>query len=411
MPHSVKPQSASSLAIAGGAPVRTAPLPPWPHFAPEDVEAAAAVLRSGKVNYWTGEQGRAFEREFAEFVGCRHAVALANGSVALEAALYALGIGPGDQVVVPSRTFIASASCAVMRGATPVMADVDRDSGTLTAATARAALTPRTRALIAVHLGGRPCDMDPILALARERGLKVIEDCAQSLGASYKGRPTGSLGDIAAFSFCQDKIMTTGGEGGMVTCNDPVAADKVWSLKDHGKSFDACYNRQHPPGFRWLHESFGTNWRMTEMQSALGRAVLPKVPEFLRLRRRNAQVLFDAFRSIPALRVPAPGVDVAHAFYRFYAYVEPDRLAAGWDRDRIMDAVNAEGIFCQSGSCSEIYLEKAFPAEMRPAERLPVARELGETSLMFLVHPTLSERDMADTARAVEKVMAVAASP
>ncbi len=408
MSHSAKIQTTSALAIEGGTPVRTAPLPPWPYFAPDEVEAAAAVLRSGKVNYWTGEQGRAFEKEFAEFVGCRHAIAMANGSVALEAALYALGIGPGDEVVVPSRTFIASASSAVMRGATPVMADVDRDSGNLAAATARAALTPRTKAIVVVHLGGWPCDMDPIVALARERGLKVIEDCAQSLGATYKGRPTGSLGDVAAFSFCQDKIMTTGGEGGMVTCNHRELADKVWSIKDHGKSFDACYNRQHPPGFRWLHESFGSNWRMTEMQSALGRTVLRKVPEFVRLRRRNAQILFDAFGTIRGLRTPQPGAESAHVFYKFYTYVEPDVLAPGWDRYRIMDAINAEGIFCQSGSCSEIYLEKAFPAPMRPAERLPVARELGETSLMFLVHPTLSEQDMKDSARAVQKVMSAA---
>ncbi|MBZ5647605.1 MAG: DegT/DnrJ/EryC1/StrS aminotransferase family protein [Acidobacteriia bacterium] len=407
----VKPEVATTqqkLAIEGGKPVRTAPLPPWPYFAPDEVEAAAAVLRSGKVNYWTGEHGRCFEREFADFVGCRHAVALANGTVALEAALYALGIGPGDEVIVPSRTFIASASCAVMRGATPVMADVDRDSGTLTAAAVRAALTSRTRAIVAAHLGGWPCDMGPILDLARERGIKVIEDCAQSLGATYNGRPTGSLGDLAAFSFCQDKIMTTGGEGGMVTGNDPALVEKIWSFKDHGKSWDACYNRQHPPGFRWLHECFGTNWRMTEMQSALGRATLPKVPEFLRIRRRNAQVLIDRFSRIPSLCVPVPSAGFGHACYRLYAYLDPARLSPGWDRDRIMDAITAEGIFCQSGSCSEIYLEKAFPPEMRPAGRLPVARELGDTSLMFLVHPTLSEQDMADTARAVEKVMAVA---
>ena len=405
----VKPQVAISpekLAIDGGTPVRTAPLPPWPQFAAEEIEAAAAVLRSGKVNYWTGDQGRAFEREFAAFAGCEHAIALANGTVALEAALHALGIGPGDEVIVPSRTFIASASCTVMRGATPVMADVDRDSGTLTAGTVRAALTPRTRAIISVHLAGWPCDMDPLVALAREHGLKVIEDCAQSLGATYKGRPVGSLGDIAAFSFCQDKIMTTGGEGGMVTTNDAALADKVWSVKDHGKSFDACYNRQHPAGFRWLHESFGSNWRMTEMQSALGRAILPKVPDFLRARRRNANILQERLSRLPALRVPRPPSGCA--YYKFYAYVDPGRLASGWSRDRIMDAVTAEGIFCQSGSCSEIYLEKAFPPEMRPTARLPIARELGETSLMFLVHPTLSEQDMDETARAVEKVMAVA---
>jgi len=399
----------SQLAIEGGRPLRTAPLPSWPSFAPDEVEAAAAVLRSGKVNYWTGQEGREFEREFAAFAGCRHAIVLANGSLALEAALAALDIGPGHQVVVPSRTFIASASCAVMRGATPVMADVDRDSGTLTAATLRAALTPRTRAVVVVHLGGWPCDMDPILAVAREHNLKVLEDCAQSLGATYKGKQTGSLGDLAAFSFCQDKIMTTGGEGGMVTTNDPVLAARIWSLKDHGKSFDACYNRPHPPGFRWLHESFGTNWRMTEMQSALGRVALRKVPSFVRTRARNARILAERLSRLSALRVPLPSAQVSSAWYRVYAYVDPSRLAPGWDRDRIMEAVTAEGVICQSGSCSEIYLEKAFPPDMRPPARLPIARELGDTSLAFLVHPTLTEQDIADTAAAVEKVMAVAA--
>ncbi len=390
--------------------MRSTPLPGWPYFAADEVEAAAAILRSGKVNYWTGEEGRQFEKEFAAFVGCKHAVALANGTLALEAAVYALGIGPGDEVIVPSRTFVASASCVVMRGATPVMADVDRDSGTLAAATLRAALTPRSRAVIVVHLGGWPCDMDPILAVAREHKLKVIEDCAQSLGADYKGRPTGSLGDIAAFSFCQDKIMTTGGEGGMLTTNDLALADRVWSIKDHGKSFDACYNRQHSPGFRWLHESFGTNWRMTEMQSALGRTALRKVPEFIRIRGRNAQRLIERLRRIPALRVPVPPQDVASAWYRVYAYVDPRKLAAGWDRARLMDAISAEGVYCQGGSCSEIYLEKAFPPALRPPSRLPIARELGDTSLAFLVHPTLSEHDMDDVASAIEKVMAIAAS-
>ena len=408
---SVKPSLTSSrspLAIEGGRPLRTAPLPPWPHFAADELEAAAAVLRSGKVNYWTGDQGRQFEREFAAFTGCRHSVAMANGTVALEAALAALDIGPGDEVVVPSRTFIASASCAVMRGATPVTADVDRDSGTLTADTLRAVLTPRTRAVIVVHLGGWLCDMDPIVELARNKGLKVIEDCAQSLGATYKGRPAGSLGDIAAFSFCQDKIMTTGGEGGMISTNDPAAADFIWSLKDHGKDFEACHKQGEPPGFRWLHKAFGTNWRLTEMQSALGRAALPKVPGFIALRRRNAGILIERLRRIPALRVPVPPPEISSAWYRLYAYLDPARLATGWDQERILAAITAEGILGQSGTCSEIYLEKAFPSAMRPAGRLPVARELGETSLAFLVHPTLGEQDMDDTAAIVEKVMAAA---
>jgi dTDP-4-amino-4,6-dideoxygalactose transaminase len=396
------------LALEGGRPVRSTVFAPWPYFDSEEIDAATAVLRSGKVNYWTGTEGREFEKEFAAFMQCKYAVAVANGTVALELALYALGIGPGDEVIVSSRTFIASATCAVIRGAKTVIADVDPDSQNLTAETIRPLLTSRTKAIIAVHLAGWPCDMDPIVELAREQGIKVIEDCAQSHGATYKGRPVGSLGDVAAFSFCQDKIMTTGGEGGMLTTNDETIWNRAWSFKDHGKSYDAVYNRQHPPGFRWLHESFGTNWRLTEMQSAIGRVHLQKLPRFVETRRGNAYILADCFSKIGGLRVTVPPAEIRHSYYKYYAFVRPDCLRDGWNRDRIMAAISAEGIPCFSGSCSEIYLEKAFPPEMRPPHRLDVARELGETSLMFLVHPTLTEEDMLDTRHAVEKVFEVA---
>jgi dTDP-4-amino-4,6-dideoxygalactose transaminase len=414
------------LAINGGVPVRTVPFPPWPYFAPDEIAAVEGVLASGRVNYWTGEEGRNFEKEFAALACCEYAIALANGTAALELALYGLGIGPGDEVIVASRTFIASASCIVMRGAVPVMADVDLESQNVTAETIRAAITSRTKALIAVHLAGWPCDMDPVLELAREHGLKVIEDCAQAHGATYKGKPVGSLGDAAAFSFCQDKIMTTGGEGGMLTTNDRELWERAWAFKDHGKSYAAIYNRQHPPGFRWLHESFGTNWRMTEMQAAIGRVQLKKLPDWTRIRNGNASVLTAGFSKIPALRVTVPPHDICHAYYKYYVFVRPEmlnnslldnsklktqnsELQTGWDRDRIMSAINAEGIPCFSGSCSEIYLEKAFEEKsLRPEKRLPVARELGETSLMFLVHPTLGRKEMEDTCRAVAKVFAAA---
>src|ERR1039457_148016 len=267
--------------LKGGANRADVLFPPWPYFAPDEIEAAASVLRSGKVNYWTGEEGRQFEREFAEFTGCKHAIALANGTVALEAALRALGIGPGDEVITSSRTFMASASCAAAVGARPVIADVHRDSQNITAGSIRKVLSPRTKAIVDVHLAGWPCEMDPILELAAEHGLKVVEDCAQAHGATYKGRPVGSMGDVNAFSFCQDKIMSTGGEGGLLTTNDAEVWARAWAFKDHGKSYDAGYNRTHPPGFRWLHESFGTNWRLTEMQSALGRVLLRKLPHMV----------------------------------------------------------------------------------------------------------------------------------
>ncbi len=396
------------LAIDGGKPIRTTPLASWPHFDDDVIQAAVRVLRSGKVNYWTGHEGREFERDFARVVETKYGIAVANGTVALELALRALGIGPGDEVVVTSRTFIGSASCIVMCGATPVMADVDPVSQNVTAETIRAVLTPKTKAIITVHLAGWPCDMVRILQLADERNLKVIEDCAQAHGALYKGRAAGSWGHIAAFSFCQDKIMTTGGEGGVVVTNDQELYERAWSFKDHGKNYDAVFRRSHPPGFRWLHESFGTNWRMTEMQSAMGRVLLRRLPSWVEIRRSNAAVLAEHFAQLPALRVTCPPQEVYHSYYKYYVFVRPEYLKPDWDRDRIMNAVSAEGIPCYSGSCSELYLEKAFDTTLRPSARLPVAKKLGETSLMFLVHPTLSNEDMLDTCRAVEKVLNVA---
>src|SRR5580698_293939 len=316
------------------APAQTAlPFAPWPYFEADEIEAATAVLRSGKVNYWTGQEGREFEREFAASVGAKYAVCLANGTVALELALQALGIGRGDEVITTSRTFIASASCVVMRGARPVCVDVDSDSQNITVETIRRAITPRTRAIIAVHLAGWPCDMDEIMQLAAEHDLRVIEDCAQAQGATYKGRPVGSLGHVAAFSFCQDKIMTTGGEGGMLTTNDAEVWERAWSFKDHGKSYDAVYNQEHGEGFRWLHESFGTNWRMTEIQAAIGRVALRKLPGWIEMRRHYASMLTRSFSRIPGLRVPRPSPDFGHAYYKYYTFVRREALCRGWNRD------------------------------------------------------------------------------
>lgn len=378
---------------------------PWPYFNEDEIEAALRVLRSGKVNYWTGEEGRQFEREFAEFTGCKHAIALSNGTVALELALRVLGVRPGDEVITTARTFIASASCAAVLGARPVAVDVDRESQNLTVDTIRQKISSRSKAIVAVHLAGWPCDMDAILELAREHGIAVVEDCAQAHGATYKGRPVGSIGDVGAFSFCQDKIMTTSGEGGMLTTNDGRLWRNAWSYKDHGKSYDAVYNREHAPGFRWLHESFGTNMRMTEVQAAIGRLALKKVPRWVATRRQYASILNERLAALPGLRLTVPPEGFGHSYYKYYAFVQPELLRAGWTRDRIMLEINARGIPCFAGSCSEIYLEGAFPSELRPSERLPVARELGERSLMFLLHPTLTEGDIELTASVIESVL------
>ena len=388
------------------------PFSPWPSFTEEEANAARDVILSNKVNYWTGQEARSFEKEFAEWSGTEYAVALANGTVALDLALKALGIGAGDEVIVTSRTFLASVSSIVNAGAIPVFADVDLDSQNFTADTIRSVLTPRTKALICVHLAGWPCDMDPIMALANEHGLKVIEDCAQAHGAYYKGRPVGSIGHIGAWSFCQDKIMTTGGEGGMVTTNDRQLWADMWAYKDHGKSWEAVYEREHAPGFRWLHESFGTNWRMLEVQAVIGRIQLRRMQDWHRARLDNAKAIWTAARLLPALRVPDLPDDEVHAAYKCYVFVRPQCLKPDWSRDRILNEIIARGVPAFSGSCSEVYLEKAFDnTDWRPSQRLANARELGETSMMFMVHPTLTGEEIGLTCRVISDVVQQASLP
>ena len=381
---------------------------PWPSFTQQEADAVSQVLLSNKVNYWTGQECREFEKEFASFSGTKYAVALANGTVALDVALKALQIGAGDDVIVTSRTFLASASSIVTAGANPIFADVELDSQNISRRTIEAVLTPNTKAIICVHLAGWMCDMDPIMQLAAEKGLYVIEDCAQAHGAKYKGKPAGSIGHIAAWSFCQDKIMTTGGEGGMVTTNDESLWKKMWSYKDHGKSYDSVYNKQHPPGFRWLHDSFGTNWRMMEMQAVIGRIQLTYMPDWTKNRIENADKILKAFDHSNYFTVNRPTDDYLHAQYKCYVQVNINALPSGWSRDRIMQFINTEGVPCYSGSCSEVYLEHAFDnTNWRPKERLKNAQQLGETSLMFLVHPTLSEDNINKTVDAIEKLKKV----
>ena len=371
-------------------------LPPWPNFSSDDARAVAEVIASNRVNYWTGEECRRFETEFATWTGSARAIALGNGTLALDLALKALGIGPGDEVIVTPRTYIASISCVVTSGAKPVFVDVDLESGNITPATIAPKITPKTKAVIPVHLAGWPCDMDGIMAIARAHGAKVIEDCAQAHGARIGDRSVGTFGAVGAWSFCQDKIMTTGGEGGMVTTNDDDLWSTMWSYKDHGKSWDAVYNKQHPPGYRWLHESFGTNWRMLEVQGVLGRLQLKQMPAWTA--RRNViahkiMAVLEQFSDI--LRVPRPSADLTHAYYRLYAYVRPEALAPGWTRDRIVSECTALGAPVFQGSCSEVYLEKAFDGSgFRPEERLPNAKALGENSLMFLTHPNITDADV-----------------
>lgn len=382
------------------------PFSPWPFFTQEEADAVSKVILSNKVNYWTGTEGREFEKEFSAYTGSKYAIALGNGTLALDLGLKAVGVGDGDEVITTPRTFLASASSIVTAGASPVFADVDVNSQNITAESIEAVLTDKTKAVIVVHLAGMPAEMDAIMALSEKHGFKVIEDCAQAHGAKYKGRSVGTIGHIGAWSFCQDKIMTTGGEGGMVTTNDTALWSFMWSYKDHGKSYDAIYNREHPPGFRWLHESFGTNWRMTEMQAAIGRIQLTRINEWSVKRRLNAKVIDDAVSDLNVVRTVDVPDYIEHAEYKHYLFVRPESLKEDWTRDKIIDAIVEQGVPAYQGSCSEVYNEKAFEhTPWRPKQRLKSAVVLGDTSLMFLVHPTLTLDEMKKMSEVIRRVL------
>lgn len=386
--------------------LRETPFPSWPTFSEEAIAAGTRVLQSGKVNYWTGVEGKAFEKEFADWVGVPYAVAMANGTVALEAALFAIKLQPGDEVIVTPRTFVASASAIVRMGGVPVFADVEADSGNISAETIKAAITDRTAAVIVVHLAGWPVDVAPMLDLAEEHGFYIIEDAAQAHGASVDGVLAGALGHLCAFSFCQDKIMTTAGEGGMVTCKDEDLWARLWTYKDHGKNYDTVFNKKHPPGFRWLHEDFGTNLRMTEVQSAVGRQALREIGGWLETRRHHGERLMSHLEQFDLIRVPRPRAGVVHSFYRFYCYIRPEKLAEGWSRDRIIEEIVALGIPAFQGSCSEIYLEKAFSKHgLQPSVPMATSREIGRNCLQFLCHSELTDREINETCAAITQVI------
>ncbi|HEX8572084.1 MAG TPA: DegT/DnrJ/EryC1/StrS family aminotransferase [Allosphingosinicella sp.] len=386
--------------------VGTALLPEeaWPVYAPDEIEAATDVLRSGRVNQWTGDSVFEFERACAEHLGGGPGIALANGSVALELALRAFGIGPGDEVIVSPRSFVASASCVRLVGATPVFCDVDPLSGNISAETIAPAITERTRAVIPVHIAGWPADMPGIMALAERHDLIVVEDCAQAHGAEIGGRKVGTFGDAAAFSFCQDKIISTGGEGGYLSFEDRDRWEWAWSFKDHGKSWQKKFNSPPTgPGFQWLHDLVGTNWRLTAFQAAIGIVQLGKLEAWREARTRNAALWARELAQVPGLSVPTPAPGIRHAFYKLYAYLD-EREDSEARRDEILARAAAAGLKLFSGSCSEIYLEHAFDDLPRPD--LPDTRSLGRRSLMVEVHPTLVPERVEARARAVARIVA-----
>jgi len=386
------------------APVRSA----WPRYGDDEIAAVHGVLRSGQVNALVhGEKCRRFEAAFAGYIGVSHAIAVANGTLALELGLRALGVGPDDEVIVTARSYFASVSCIVALGARPVFADVDPVSQNIDPEAIEAAITSATKAVICVHLAGWPCDMPRIVDICRRHKLKLVEDCAQALGAAIDQRRVGSFGDAAAFSFCTDKILSTGGEGGMLVMRDRAVWSRAWSYKDHGKDHDKVVAPTTGGTFRWLHESFGSNYRLTEMQAAIGLLQLGKLPAWLTWRKDNAAVLDAALAGHPRLRLARPPANIDHAYYKYYAFLrDTPRGDDGAARDALVARLQAMGVPCGSGSCPEMYRERAFAGTgWAPTARLSVARTLGATSIMLPVDPTLSVEDMAVMAERIVRAL------
>jgi len=406
-------ETSNALAIDGGTPVRSAEAPRWPIFDADEIASAVATLQSGKVNQWTGgPEGRvhAFERAFAKSLDRPHAIAVTNGTVALEIMLRAYDIGFGDEVIVTPRSFIASASCVNLVGATPVFADVDLSTEMITPDTVRPLIGAQTRAIIVVHLHGRPADMPGFMRLARQHELLVFEDCAQAQGARINGRPVGAFGDASAFSFCHDKITTTCGEGGMVVFSDHYRWKRAWSYRDNGKDYDEM-QQPHRGGYRSVYAGFGTNARMTEVHAAIGLRQLDKVSAWIAKRAENARLLASWLSDYPCVSLCRLPEGFAEAHYRFAFRIDPQRLKPGWNRDRIMKALIAEGIPCFTGPCPELYLERAYAAQMRGLPRRPNAAHLGKVSLALHVHPALDPAFLCDARAAIRKVFDAASSP
>ena len=381
-------------------------LAPWPFYADDEIAAVARVLKSGGVNYWTGDEGRQFETEYAASCNVKHGLTVANGTLALELALYGLGIGDGAEVIVPARTFVATASAVAARGGIPVVADIDPASQNITAETMAAALSPHTKAVIVVHLAGWPVDMDPILSLARKHGLSVIEDCAQAHGAMHRGRPVGGIGDVGCFSFCQDKIITTGGEGGMVVTSDTAAYKKMWAYRDHGKDYDLTAAPSNGLDYRWLVSRFGANWRLTEPQSAIGRLQLKKLPQWVERRRANAAALNDALADLNVVTLAHPPAHAFHSYYKYYFRLQIDGLKTDWDRNRVCAELDALGVPARMGTCPDISKEAAFAhAGFTKHPPHPNAARIADEVMMLPVHPTLTPGHVAFMADTTQKIL------
>lgn len=418
------------LAVDGGrAAGEGVDFPGWPQFSEESIKAAVEPLKTGGVNYWTGTTGREFEKKFAEWNGSGFAVSTMNGTSALHTALAGLGIGPGDEVIVPSYTFIASSFCVLQAGAIPVFADVDKKTHCISPASIREKITERTRAVIPVHLYGNVCDMDEIMNIAKENNLFVVEDCAQVHGGLYRGKKAGTFGDAGAFSFCQSKSFTTGGEGGMVVTDNEDLMWQCRSFRDHGYDVRKRMSMLELEGkLPYIHMMVGYNYRMTEMQSAIGIKELERFDSWnLPRRQRNGSILIEELKDSPLImQLPIHNQDEkTNGFFVFPIVLDIDKMSC--DIEQFRSALEAEKVPVFRCFWPQSYKEQAYrehkgfgkadfpfksteytnPDSVKYSENFcPNAAYLEERTFITMVHPTLEEEHMKMTARAIKKVAA-----
>ncbi len=381
------------LAINGGAKVRERPYPPWPVLGDKDVESVAEVLRSGKLTQLTGEAVATFEEAFAAWHGIRHCVTTSNGTTAIHAALTALDVGPGDEVIVPAHTFIASATPVLHAGATPVFADIDERTYCISPESVAEQITERTKAIVAVHLNGHPADMDALGALAGPHGIAVIEDAAQAHGAIYRGRKVGTIGRVACFSFWEDKIITTGGEGGCVITNDDALAERMRRIRHHGEG-------PHEGERAYYHLELGYNYRMTSMQAATGLVQLGQLDEYLEARRRNAAYLSERLGELDVIEPPFVAEGAVHSYYKYICRL---RLETGIDIGEFVQAVAAEGIPISRRYPTPLPQQPVFQGAA--AANCPNAERAAGELFTLLVHPTVESGDLDDLVEAMRKVV------
>ena len=415
------------LAIKGGPKAVSNKLQGWPHFDENAIKAVEAVLRSGKVNYWTGKRGMEFEKKFAEWQGSKYAISVATGTAALHVSLGSLGIGPGDEVIVPSYTFIATSFSVVQAGAIPRFADVNLDDHCISVESAEKLVTKRTKAVMPVHLYGNVCDMDKIQKFAKKHKLLVIEDNAEAFGGYFKGKKTGTLSEMAGCSFCQNKTFTTGGEGGMITTDDEELAWKARSIRDHGydvkQRLSLLELEQKLP---YIHNMIGWNYRMTEMQSAIGLAELERMDTWnMPRRKRNAKILLDALKTSKLIKYfPIDTADRQNGWYVLAFSLEVEKMKC--EIKKFVKAVAAEGAPVWKVFWPQCHTERAFQehnafgctgfpfkskeyADPKSVDYknvdVPNARWHEAHTFTCFAYPTYTESDMEQIANAILKVL------